>query len=250
MTKLLFSFACILLAASVCAQEANFEGKLVYRTHVRSRGNLFSVSALQRLLFAGDSMTVYVKNGNYRRTSLDVEEYYIPKDQKIYLRFKGIDTLFYRDYADDTSAVRLAEKGAESRKIAGYDCSSFILATFRDTTKYFYAPQLYSDPAYTKDLMIGHLNILGEQTKSLWLESEKKAANYILTNTCYHISRENISDQLFALPSLPIAQFDFATVFKLPQFAGKGTWAAYLQRNMNLELVAKYVKIKKKGSHG
>ena len=243
LTNCLFFF---LFSATAFAQQPEFEGKLVYKTTLHSRNNNFPAGTLQRLLFVADSLSVYVKNGNYRRSSIITDEFYIPKDQKVYIRFKGIDTLFYRDYADDTSAVQIARKEMDTKRIAGFDCSAFVLATTGDTSRYLYASQLYANPEHTKNLLISHQNIIDEQTRSIWLESESKTTNYVLTNTCIRVQEEKVDDQIFALPMLPVSKFEISSVFKMPTFAGNGTWASYFQKNVDAKVLTSFLKVKKK----
>jgi hypothetical protein len=236
----------ILLSVPAFAQQPEFEGRLVYKTTVQSRNSNLPVSLLQRLLFATDSVTVLVKDGNYRQFTSLSDEYFIRKDEKVYVRFKGIDTLYYRDYADDTATVQFARKVNESRSIAGYDCSAFTIATANDTIRYLYSTRLYANPENTKKLLLGQMNIFGEQTASLWLERERKTANYILTYSCFRVQGEKLDDKQFALPALPVAKLSNSSVFKAPAFSGRGTWGNYLQNNMDTKVVTTFLKIKKK----
>jgi TonB family protein len=182
----------------------------------------------------------------YRRQTGVLEEFYVPKDEKVYLRFKGIDTLYYRDYADDTTLMQSVIKNTGSKKIAGYDCPSITLTTQSDTSLYYFAPPLYANPAHSQKLLIGHLNLLSEQTKAIWLEGETRTGNYVQSSTCMQVLPGKLDEKAFALPQLPVAKFNYTSIFTAPRYAGRGSWAAYIQQNMNLKLVAGSLPLKKK----
>jgi hypothetical protein len=201
---------------------------------------------MKKLLFVSDSMIVYVKNGQYLRQTGIADEYYVPKDEKIYIRFKGIDTLFYRDYSDDNTALLSQAKNAGTRKIAGYDCPSLTMVTSSDTTVYHYAPALYADPAHSRNLRLAHLNVAGEQMKAVWLESETRSGSYALRNTCVQVQPGKLDQKAFTLPQLPVAKLSNTSVFKAPRYAGRGTWASYLQQSMNTKLLVNSIPLKKK----
>ena len=246
MQKLIIGLIAVFSFSTAFTQQSEFEGRLVYRTEVKSRSATFSSALMQRLLFAGDKLTVYMKKGQYLRQTGVVDEYYVPKDEKVYIRFKGIDTLYYRDYADDTSTVLNMVKGTTAKKIAGYDCASLMLASHNDTSQLFYAPMLYENPVHHQKLRLNHMNVISEQTKSVWLEGESRTANYILRNSCLQVEPMTVDEALFVLPALPVAKLNNATLFTAPKYAGRSSWAVYLQQNMNLKLVANSIPLKKK----
>ncbi len=245
MKKILF----ILLVSCLCcksfAQQKDFEGVLYYTTEIKSKTEGISDKDIKTMLSIGNITTVYIKQGNTRRSNGLNDQYYISKKEKIYLRFRGIDTLFYLDYSSDTSRVINITRKDEQKSIAGFECKAITLETSSGTSQYFYAPSLYRNPAYEKNNSIGNLNIYAKETESIWLSVYNEAKVYTLSETCTRVEQKPVDETVFDLPKLPEQKFSLEAVRKDPEFTRGGGWIKYLQANLNAALGAKYIKIPK-----
>ncbi len=161
----------------------------------------------QNILATGDNMTSYVKQGNYKLEAGLSDQYFIHEKQKVFIKFKAIDTLYYMDYSFDTSTVISISKSGAGKTISGYTCNPITIKTQAGERKVYYAPALYLNPEYDKNNTIGQLNVLSRETSSIWLESIWKrthtplpipAPNWyrkilaIRYLTCRHCPRKNL----------------------------------------------------------
>jgi len=243
MKQILLAFFFCLSSAVIFSQQKSFEGTIVYKTEVKSNAPGVSDRLLKRMFALGDSSLVRIKNGNSRNTNDVSEEYYISKAKKVYLKFTGLDTLYYMDYSDDTSTVSNISKEGEERQIAGYTCKQITISASGIKRKYFYAPSLYLDPAPDADNRIGRYDVFAKETSSLWLAKYDEAKTYSITSTCTRLQQEPVNDSIFRLPDLPQKKFQYDVIVKPAEYKGTAGWNHYLQTHLNADLGAKYIKI-------
>jgi len=243
MKKLALVYLLIAFANALLAQQKNYEGTLTYSVETKSKVPGVSDQVWKTMLGLGEKLEVTIKGGNIRRTTSYGDEYYIQQKQRVYLKFKGIDTLYFLDYAADTSQVIRIEKPADQKDIAGIDCKALIITKANSVSKYFYAPSLYLDPAFNKDNKIGRFDVFAHETSSVWLGHTEESRSYTLTHLCTAIKQTTIDDAVFNLPVLPEKKFTYEAVSSPARFAGSGGWNKYLQVNLNSEVATKYLKI-------
>lgn len=236
---ILANFICTLLVA----QKQNFEGLIVYKNSITSKVEGISESDWENFLVTGKSTSVLIKNGNYKQVSDVLETYYITKDQKAYLQYKGIDTLYFINYSKDTSTVIAVEKPKLNKQISGLDCNTIIIKTPTSTSTYLYSPQLYMNPEYNKENRIGNHDVFAKETSSLFLSLNEETNFYTSQQECTSWKEQPIADSVFALPQLPMKEFSYYDICIEPVFKRSGGWAKYLQTNINAEIGSKYVKI-------
>jgi len=236
----------LLFCLSAQAQQKEFEGVIVYKSGAKSKMPGVSEQTVLAMIGSSDTVTVAIKRGNFLQSSKSFEHYYIRDDEKIYIHFKGIDTLYYIPYAMDTTTIVETREGSALKNIAGYDCRSFTIKTASATTTYYYSPQLYANPEDTRNLLLSHLNLLGEKTKSVWLANESESIGYTTANIALRIEAQRIDDSLFKLPPLPITLYHGNVVVDPPEFTlEKLSWARFMQKNVQAELAARYLKFRK-----
>jgi len=245
MNKTLFTLVCICISTSVFAQK-DFEGMIIYRNEVVSKIDGMNSASWKKIMALPDSDTALVKNGNFRQSSSRKEEYYISERQKVFFRFKGIDTLYYMDYAEDTSTVLAVTKTTDNKRIAGYVCNSLVIQTSALTSKYYYSPSLYMNPAYNENNKIDQYNVFAKETSSLFLDVEQDAKAFTIKTTCLKVQEKPVDDAIFKIPDLPQKKFSLASFITLPEYAGKEGWLNYLQKNIDANVAAKYLKIPRK----
>ena len=110
----------IFLSVPLFSQSGNFEGVITYKVDVTAKGEETSNSVMMTILATGNTMTDYIKNGNYHQSSGVCETYYIRADQKIYLKFRNLDTLYFLNYDYDTASVLSISRSAIKKNIVGF----------------------------------------------------------------------------------------------------------------------------------
>jgi hypothetical protein len=240
-----FCLVCLLIAFvnSMLAQHSDYEGTITYSVETKSKVPGVSDQVWKTMLGLGDKLELSIKKGNFRRTTAYGDEYYIQQKQRVYLKFKGIDTLYYLDYASDTSQVIKIEKPADQKSIAGIACKALIITKSNVVTKYFYAPSLYLNPEYNKDNKIGRFDVFARETGSVWLGYTEESKSYTLMQQCTAIKQVAVDDAVFNLPVLPEKKFTSEAISVPARFAGSGGWNKYLQNNLKTDLAVKYLKI-------
>jgi hypothetical protein len=233
----------IIFTNSLLAQQKDFEGTITYTVETKSKVPGVSDQVWKIMLALGDKLEITIKEGSIRRTTAYCEEYHIPQKQRAYLKFKGIDTLYYVDYASDTGQVLKIERPADQKNIAGIDCKAIIITTANAVSKYFYAPSLYLNPEYNKDNKIGRFDVFARETSSVWLGSTEESQSYTLTHQCTSIKQTPVDKAVFDLPALPEKKFTYEAISVPARLAASGGWNKYLQNNLKTDLAVKYLKI-------
>lgn len=245
MKKTISAFLATILCLAINAQQKDFEGILVYKMDVKAKQEGTTDKFWRTMLAVGNNMTVQVKKGNYRQSSGISETWFVTKDQKIYLKFRAIDTLYYLDYGNDTSTVINISKTDEKKMIVGLECKLLTVRTGTSTKKFYYSPSLYMNPDYDKNNRIGRYDVFVKETSSIYLAYSDENELYLESETCTRLQPTAINDSAFELPRLPQKEFSQATVTKEPEFTRSGGWEKYLLKNLNTAVGAKYVRIPK-----
>lgn len=245
MNRIIALVVLIFLSYNVIAQQKDFEGVMVYRVAVQSKSEFISDRVLKTLLAVGNDVTIWLKHGNYRQISGISDIYFICKDQKVYFKFKNLDTLYYLDYNSDTTVVTKVSKSNEKKNIAGYDCSLLTVKSPDITRQYYYSPSLYMDPEYDRNNTIGRYDAFAKETSSLYLEFIEDAKGYTASQTCTKVRPTAIPDSVFELPKLPQKIFVLEELTIPPEFTKAGGWAKYIETSVDKEVGAKYVRIPK-----
>ncbi|MDX2045622.1 MAG: energy transducer TonB [Chitinophagaceae bacterium] len=246
MRNVIFALSALLYSSAVFSQQKEFEGKIVYKIESKSKTEGISDKAVRNALCLGDSLVVHVRQGNYRRTSAGNDEYYIASRQKVFLKFRGIDTLYYLDYNSDSTVVLGVSKSGEQKKIAGYDCKSISVKTASYIAKYFFAPVLYINPEYDKNNTISRYDAYIRETSSIWLALNSDYNIYELSQTCLSVKETPVDMSVFSLPDLPEKKFSMELITVPPEFTRKGGWIKYIETSLNPDVANKYLKISRR----
>jgi TonB family protein len=193
----------------------------------------------------GEYATISIKQGNYFRQSGMITEYQDPKLQKSFIKVQGIDTLFYVDYASDSTEIENVKKTDDVKKIAGFDCKSIIIKSSKVTRQYYYAPSLYLNPEYDKNNKLGRFDEYAKQTSSIYLANTHEYESFNFSMNATNVEQKRIDDLIFQKPDLPLVPYDVKYFIKSPEFARSMGWVKYLNANLNADLGAKYIKIPK-----
>ncbi len=243
MVKIIFWVSFVLFSSGLSAQQKDFEGIIYYTVSLTSKSDLFSEKVLKTMLGMSNNYLVWIKQGNYRQSSDINDIYYLTKEQRVYIRFKKLDTLYYLEYNSDTSEVKKISHPNEKSNIAGLDCKLLSIRLNNSNIKYYYSPSLYMNPEYDKNNTIGHYDIFAKETSSLYLQWEEETIAYIITATCSHLKQTAVPDSIFQLPSFPKKKFSPDELTIPPEFTRPGGWAGYLQKSINPEITNHYLKI-------
>jgi Gram-negative bacterial TonB protein C-terminal len=244
--KRITTFAALFLIFSsvTIAQHEDFEGILTYKIEVKSKIAEISDGAWRNILGLGETMTVTTWKGNTRQTSGASDIYSITKDQRVYFRFKGIDTLYYLDYSSDTTSLIDVSRSGKKRNLAGYDCNAITIKTPGSTKKYFYSPAIYVNPEHERNNKIGRTDVFVKETSSLYLGYFDDNSDYTLSQTCLRLKKQPVDKSIFEMPVLPQKEFTPEAITVQAQFPGRGGFERYLTMKVNPEIGYTYVKIK------
>lgn len=245
MKKIMLISVQFLLYLQLVAQQKEFEGTLVYRQDIKSKIEQMSDRALKNLVAFGNEVTIQTKNGNYRHTMPKCDFYYISNKEKVFIKYKDIDTLFYLDYNSDSAILKKVSRSNETRTIAGQECKQITVETDQYTVKYFYAPALYLNPEHDKNNKLVRYDVFVKETSSVYLDYTEESKFYTITATCSKIQPGEVNDSVFNLPKLPVVKFSYDLITKPAEFTRAGGWQKYLQTNLNADLGAKYIKMSK-----
>ncbi len=246
MKLLIFTIVVLFSSQHLSAQPQNFEGIIDFSVNVKGKKGVIDEKILLRSLLESEESSVMVRRGNYKYISSIKDTWFIHSEKKEYLKFTGIDTLYFREYSDDTAKVISAEVKMDTRKIAGFDCKLIVISTTSGEQKYFYAPSLYNNPEYDKDNRIGRIDAFVRETSSMWLSQEVDTDNYTMTINATKVEQKVINDSVFILPDLPTKKFTVGAVLKEPVFTRTGGWIKYVSSNVNVDVGIKYLKIPRK----
>lgn len=230
---------------SLFGQPKEFEGIVYYKSAVTTKSELFSERVLKSMLAMGTEMKVWIKKGNYKQSTGLADTYFITKEEKIYVKFKNLDTLYTLDYSSDSSIVKKISKQGSVRTIAGMECKPLKIELNNSTSKYYYAPALYLNPEYDKNNTIGRYDIFTKEASSLYLYEENETETYTTSENCYKIQQTAISDSIFLLPDLPHKKLSISELTVAAEFKKPGGWEKYLRSAVNNDVASKYLKIPK-----
>jgi hypothetical protein len=245
MRKNITGLTLILFCFKLFGQQKDFEGIIFYKTTVKSASGLISENVIKNMLGVGNQMTVWIKQGNYRQISDLSDMYYINTDQRLYIKFRNLDTLYFLEYSSDTSSVTMISKSEEKRTIAGYECKLLTVQLGEATRKYYYAPALYMNAEYDKNNTLGRYDVFAKETSSLYLDYEEETKSYNFSQACTRLQQTVVPDSIFKLPRLPQKKFSPDELIIPPEFTRSGGWAKYLQSSIDSEVGSKFLKIPK-----
>lgn len=239
-------------AALVCcstksiAQQKEFEGRIRYDVSITVLNKTWNAEIFKRALGYTDSLCVHISKGFYKRSTGLTDEYFIPSAKKAYVKFIGIDTLYYRDYTDDSSIVLSVDLMTDINKIAGYECKKLLMRTTTDTSEFYYAPDLYLDAAREKDHRIGNYDAYVTKTNAVYLKLISSNYNYTSTCTAKEVLAFPVNDSVFKLPDLPVTKLNADAVVKPASFHNSmEAWTKYVANSINPDLAPKYLKLKR-----
>jgi hypothetical protein len=199
--------------------------------------------AMKVIFGVSPDVTVYTKMNKQKYTSSAVESYYLGDQKKLYMKFRNVDTLYVADYSKSSPKPTSAGKTSEKKNIAGYDCEVFSMKGADGTRKYYYSPQLPMDPELYKGQEIGNFHVYGEATSSMWLAVEEESDIYRTYQEAVSVTPKPIDDSVFKLPALPQVPYEIEKLLITPTYDRNGGWATYVQKSVDVDVAAKYVKI-------
>jgi hypothetical protein len=243
MRKLILIVIGFLYTHAAFCQPKDFEGIIDYKTQVSSKKPNISEQVVRGFLFMPEQISVMIKEGNYRYIKGLSESWYIRKDSRVYLKFKGSDTLYYLNYSDDTSSVLSIIKSGFTKNISGFECQSISIFTSNKSQQYYYSPELYSNPDYHRENRLGRLDAYAKETSAVWLSYTENTDTYILTQTASGVTPKKLDDSVFNLPHLPVKKYADENIIREPVFSRTGGWSKYVSFNINPETGPKYLKI-------
>src|ERR1700722_16471055 len=145
-------------------QPEYFQGSLVYRVNVQSKVDDLSDKDAYKVLAIGDLLRVTIKNGNYKLSTEYADTYILKDDRKEYIKFRKIDTVFYLDFASDTSHVTGIVKNNAIVQLGNYPCKGITIETDKVSRQYLYSTTLRTNPEDDKHNTIAQAAIYATET--------------------------------------------------------------------------------------
>ncbi|HSF45098.1 MAG TPA: energy transducer TonB [Chitinophagaceae bacterium] len=225
------------------SQTKPFEGVIKLKVDLKSKSPDMGEDAMKVIFGVSPDVTVYTKNNKQRHTSSAGDSYYMGDHKKLYMKFRNVDTLYVVDYSKASPKPTSAGKGSEKKNIAGYDCEVFSMKGADGTHKFYYSTQLPIDPELYKGMEMGNYDMYAKATSSMWLGLEEESDIYKVYQEAVSVTPKPVDDSVFKLPSLPQAPYEIERLLITPTYDRNGGWASYLQKNLDVDLAAKYVRI-------
>lgn len=238
-TSVLFLFASLFSLG----QTKPFEGVIKLKVDLKSKSPDMGEDAMKVIFGVSPDVTVYTKKNKQRHSSSAGDSYYLGDQKKLYMKFRNVDTLYVVDYSKSSPKPTSTGKTAEKKNIAGYECEVFSTKGEDGTRKFYYSAQLPIDPELFKGMEIGNYDIYAKATSSMWLALEEESDIYKVYQEAVSVTPKPVDDSVFKLPSLPQAPYEIEKILITPTYDRNGGWASYLQKNLDVDLAAKYVKI-------
>jgi hypothetical protein len=200
--------AFLILILSACSsnnkptESSYFEGKIVYRISAESKSP--KINAEELLKLSGDSSVFYFKEGNYRQFyDADglLEEYYIQKDNRGYIKKNNSDSLFWYDRAKANGEIIKFVLNKKKEKILGIECDELITTYNNKTKTYYFNPDsLKINKDWFHDFNYTNKNFVTQQTGALFLKCKMEYPEVIFTITATSVSHEKVNDKMFEIP--------------------------------------------------
>jgi hypothetical protein len=248
MKKILLAIVLSSLFFSANSQKKDFEGRITYKVVVSSKTKNYEDN-FYKLLFAanGDKLIVDMRNGNIKQALGLYEAWYIGRSKRCYVKFRNIDTLYFREYSSDTSGVTGVAKSDSGSVLAGFSCKSITLKKSSSSVLFLYTDSLQQNTEYEKDNTIDNSNVLiREIGTAIWLYSKTDYPGASITDSCLRVDQKSVDDHIFDLPVLPQKNvLDAVLIHKAKFRGGDIAWERYLKNNLDASVSTRYIKIPK-----
>jgi hypothetical protein len=193
-------------------QKKEFEGIIRYKLTTLSKTQNVTSTFLQEIY--GDTMTMFIKDGNYRMSynGIDVQDiYYLTKENEEYTIRKNSDTLYFSPCDIENRPLISSESIDDEILVLNRKCRKIIntIGAIKDENWgvakniYWYDPELYINPEHFKDRKISYVNLYYDKAHSPWLKYEFEGAVFNLDYTAIQVEEKVLSQNLFDLPKLP-----------------------------------------------
>jgi hypothetical protein len=192
------------LPLPIIAQESHFEGVIKFNIVYSSTNTEINVADYTS--FFGDHYISYIKPGFYRQDYPNAQGiecvYYDYLSNLYYFKLVKVDTLYTIDCSIPLTD-ELTEYADSTETILGYKCKSIYQSNPQMNSLYFYAEDLYLDPAFYVNHKMGNYDQFTALTKSIYLKIISNMGDVMCITTADSIVEMKLSDEIFMLPDLP-----------------------------------------------
>jgi hypothetical protein len=240
MKKIIFAFTLLINTCVMFAQENEFEGVLHYKSEIRSKVPEVSNKSLMTMMLFTDTQMTLVKKGNYKIIDPKSTIWYKPDEERVYYKFKGIDTLYFQEYGDDSTEVKKISKSDQLTNIGNFKCKSVTLQTDKGSLKFYYSPDYKLNPSYDKNNKIGRFDVFTKETGSIRLGDETDKELYSTSQVCTKLEQRNLDPHEFDLPKYPVKKLVRGFLVQPPRPKGdEQGWTKYLKLYKPFSLLEK-----------
>lgn len=179
-----------------------FEGKIIYKNSVESKSPNIDASELQKM--SGDYSIFYFKEGNFKQfynADRLLEETYIRKDNKEFIKKDNSDTLFWYDVSKPYRKINKFIINKKAETILGIMCDELITYYDNKTISYYYnSDSLMINKDWFKDFNYENKNFVTREMETLFLKCKIENTQVIFSITASAIYHEKIENTFFSIP--------------------------------------------------
>jgi len=201
--KILLSLALIgSISFNSCKQgnsiEKYFEGSISYKFEVQAEKD--SIKLLQEF---GRGAILFFKNGNFihkYESSIYVMDLYNQKENKLYIRKRGSDSLLIVDCSLSGSQIESLALNPKKETVLGILCDELVIHYKEKTVvDYFNSDTLKINPRWFRKFNFDEENRIDQKEKSIFLKRKIIYPEYTLVQTATFISPGKIDTNSFNL---------------------------------------------------
>jgi len=195
----------VILAFSSIQKDDNgeyFEGKIIYKNQYIIKTNKIDSAYLDKIF--GKTANLSFKEGNYLETydgGFMLEQLYIKKDNRTYLKKNESDTLYWFDCNTPGDKIIRTEINLKKEIILGIECDELVTYYPNKTVSFYYnSDTLKINPDWYNNFTTSNKNLNTQKMKSVYLKYKIEYPDFIATVTAISIKTEKLDDKLFSIP--------------------------------------------------
>lgn len=201
---ILFYFFLFIFCSSTTSKKEKgyFEGKISYKNEYLIKSNKVDSAFFNRAF--GKTAVLLFKNGNYFEKydgGTMLEQFYIRKENKIYIKKSQSDTLYWTDCGIANEKMLKYKINKKREIILGIECDELVTYYKNKIVSfYFNSDTLKINPDWYKDFKVANKNMNIQVIKALYLKYKFECADFIATVTATSISQQKVDNDVFIIP--------------------------------------------------
>ncbi|HET9826284.1 MAG TPA: hypothetical protein VFP87_13180 [Chitinophagaceae bacterium] len=188
--------------ATLSQTKTYFEGTITYKFSFEAKEIPDPGKSLTP--YFGEGSTLFFKEGNYRHEyhgGLIEYDVYNKKDNKMYLKKRNNDTLYWRDCSLREDSIKNLLFDPKADTVMGITCDR-LLIQYRGNSEihYYNSDSIRINPIWFENFKLNDEYLIDRKEKSIFLKSVTLFDHFTLIETAIKINSEPISIDKFKLP--------------------------------------------------